>query len=167
MHSSVLGEHALFHSENTGKHLITRRREQSASDGTSNFIEPQICASGFSDVFRWNLEDKIVDKYKAWQTAAWLDLSGCYRVIKCVPIQLDSIMMLVRKRLVRHTDRCRVQSWEGEILGWLLLLFCKKRSVVCDRLRFCVHHLVIYEDYSSRLPMRGPHEANSLLTAPK
>ena len=34
------------------------------------FIEPQICAGGFSDVFRWKLDAKIVDKHEAWHTAA-------------------------------------------------------------------------------------------------
>ena len=40
------------------------------SDGTSNFIENQICVDGFSDVFRWKLDAKMVEKYKACQTAA-------------------------------------------------------------------------------------------------
>ena len=33
-------------------------------------LKPQICAGGFSDVFQWSLDAKIVDKHKACHTAA-------------------------------------------------------------------------------------------------
>ena len=148
----------------SNSHTLQCPRENSDSDRTPHFIEPQICAGGFSDEFRWRLDAKIVDKHKAWHTAA---LAPPLRILQCrqmAPIQLDSIMMLVKKLTPdRYPDRYR----EGEILDWLLLLFCVKRSVVCDRLRFCVHHLVVYQDYFPRPSMRGPYDANPLLTAPK
>ena len=68
--SNVLGEHALFHSENTGWHQIHRRRQHNANDRTPTFIEPQICARVFNVIIRLRLDAKIVDKHKAWQTAA-------------------------------------------------------------------------------------------------
>ena len=52
---------------------------------TPNFIEPQICAGGFKDVIWLRMDAKIVDEHKAWQTAASLRLSGCYRVVKWRP----------------------------------------------------------------------------------
>ena len=33
-------------------------------------VEPQICAGGFNDVIWLRLDAKIVEKHKAWQTAA-------------------------------------------------------------------------------------------------
>ena len=57
-----------------------------ASDRTTDlFIEPQICAGGFKDVILLWLDAKIVDKHKAWQTAALICLSECYRVVKWRP----------------------------------------------------------------------------------
>ena len=46
------------------------RWQHSASDRTPNSNEPQICTGGFSSVIWLRLDVKIVDKHKAWQTAA-------------------------------------------------------------------------------------------------
>ena len=83
-----------------------------------------------------------------------------------VPIQLESIVMW-RSCWLGTPDRYPVQSWEEDILYWLGFSFFMKRSNVCDRLRFCVHHLVVYQDYSPPPSMRDPHDADSLPTAPK
>ena len=113
--------------------------QNSASGRTPNSSEPQICTSWFSTVIWLMLDAKIVDKHKAWQSC-WLGTP----------------------------DRHLVRPWEGEILDWLFLLFCMKRSFVCDRLRFCAHHLVVYQYYSTRSSMRGPTTLIScMLNAPK
>ena len=44
--------------------------QHSANDQTLNSSEPQICTGGFSTVIWLRLDAKIVDKHKAWQTAA-------------------------------------------------------------------------------------------------
>ena len=56
--------------------------QHSASDQTPNATDPQICIGGCSTVIWLSLDAKIVDKHKAWQTAAWLYLTRCYRVVK-------------------------------------------------------------------------------------
>ena len=42
---------------------------------------PKICINGFSTVMWWTLDTKVVDKNKAWQTAAQLCLPVCYSVV--------------------------------------------------------------------------------------
>ena len=92
-------------------------------------------------------------KWSVWN----LPLSISDRISRC----------LWRSCRLGTPDRYPVRYWEGKILDWLLLLFCMKRYVVCDRLRFCAYHLVVYQDYSQRRSMWGPNDANPLLTAPK
>ena len=133
-----------------------RRRELSASDRTPNFIEPQICAGGLSGVFWWRLDAKIVDKHKAWHTAAQLLLSWFYRFVKWCPSSSTLSRCYWRSCWLGTTDRYPVRSWEGEILDWPLLLFYMKRSVVCDGQGFCVHHLVVYQHYPGVLLCEAP-----------
>ena len=138
-----------------------------ASDRTPNSREPQICTGGFSTVIWLRLDAKIVDKHKAWQTAAKLHLSGCYRVVKWRPSSSTLSRCKWRSCWLGTQDRYPARSWEGKNLDWLLFLFCMKRSAGGDRSRFCVHHLVVYQDYYPRPSMRGPHDANPQLIIPK
>ena len=82
-------------------------------------------------------------------------------------IQLDSITMLVNKLLVGHTRSVSGPILRGRDSRLTAPSILCERSVVCDRLRYRVHHPAEYQDSSSRPSMRGPHDANPLLTAPK
>ena len=80
IHSNVLGEHTLFHCENTGSHQVHCRRQHNASDRTPNFVEPQICAGGFNDILWLRLDAKTVDKHtkpgKQQLSSASRDVTG-------------------------------------------------------------------------------------------
>ena len=83
------------------------------------------------------------------------------------PIQLYSITMFVKKLLVGHTRSISGSILRGGDFGLTASSFLLKRSVVCDKLRFCVHHLVVYQYYSPGPSLWAPHDANPLLNAPE
>ena len=100
-----------------------RRRQNRASDRTPDLIEPQICAGGFSNVFRRKLDAKIVDKPQQLSSAS-PDSTGSFNGAH--PARL--ITMLVKKLLVGHT-----RSISGPILRrrdfWLTA-----PSILCEKI---------------------------------
>ena len=127
-----------------------------ASDLTPNSIEPQICTGGFSAVIVLRLDAKMVHKHKAWQTAALLCLTGCYRVVKWRPSSSTLSRCYWGSCWLSTSDRNPVRYWDGEILDWPLNRFYMKRSVVCDGWGFCVHHLVVCQHYPNVLLCEVP-----------
>ena len=88
-----------------------RRRQHGASDRTPYFIEPQICAGGFSDVFRWRLDAKNCRQARSMAHSSLAPPPRILQRRQMAPIQLDSITMSVNKLLDGHT-----KSISGPIL---------------------------------------------------
>ena len=135
--------------------------QHSASDRTPNSTEPQICTGGFSTVIWLNLDAKIVDKYKAWQTAAWLCLTGCYRVVKWRPSS-STLSRCCLGLLVGHTG-----SISGPILRWRYFRLTTSsilyEKICCLwRLRFLCTSPCGMPTPLERPSMRGPYDANPL-----
>ena len=130
--------------------------QHSASDLTPNSSEPQIYTGGFSTVIGLRLAVKIVHKHKAWQTAVWLCLTGCYRVVNWHPSSSTLSRCYWGSYWLGTPDRYPDRYWDGEILDWPLLRLYMKRPVVRDGWGFCVHHLVVYQHYLNVLLCEVP-----------
>ena len=158
---------------NTPRKLYTRgvciggwQWQHSASDQTPNSGEPQICTGGFSTVIWLRPGAKIVNKHKACQTAAYLCLPECCRVVKWCPSSSTLSRCLVKKLLVGHTRSISdpILRWRDFRLTTSSILYEK----ICYwwRVRLLCTPPCGIPTLPQRPSLRGPHDANALQIAP-
>ena len=140
--------------------------QHSASDQTPNSGEPQICTGGFSTVIWLRPGAEIVDKHKACQTAAYLCLPECYRVVKWCPSSSTLSWCLVKELLVGHT-----RSISDPILRWRDFRLTTS-SILYEKICYWCRVGLLCTPPSGiptlpqRPSVRGPHNANALQFAP-